>query len=334
MAGFELLKWPRPVPLASFAAVMGIADLGLAWRLASGALNLRAPIGEWLIGVAALLFAILLVVWVARTIAHPQEIDAECKVATTASYFGTITISCSLLAVGLLPYSRLVAVALWMVAAFGGAAILIHLLGHWIERGIKDYELTPALFIPVVGNATAAYAAVPLGYTDMAWASFSFALLCWLTLGPIVMYRLLVTEPRLPRKMAPQLAVMISSPAVLASAWYTLTGSADAVFKILSFKALFFALLTARLWRVAWNEPFSVAMWGYTFPAAALSGAFERAAAATHSQLYTTLAAILLLVATLIVIACAMGTLRGWVMDVIKTRDVTGSVTARTPSRD
>ncbi len=302
---------------------MGIAGLGLAWRLAFGAVSLRVPIGEWLIGVAALLFAMLLVIWLARTIAHPQEIEAEYHVAITASYFGTITISCSLLAAGLLPYSRPIAIVLWVIAAFGGAALLIHLLGHWIERGIKDYELTPALFIPVVGNATAAYAAVPLGYTDLAWASFAFALLCWLTLGPIIMYRLLVTEPRLPQKMAPQLAIMVSSPAVLASAWYTLTGSADAVFKVLSFKALFFALLTVRLWRMAWNEPFNVAMWGYTFPAAALAGAFERAAVATHSQLYTTLAAVLLLVATLTVIACAMGTLRGWVVNLIKTHDVT-----------
>jgi hypothetical protein len=43
------------------------------------------------------------------------------------------------------------------------------------------------------------------------------------------MYRLLVVEPRLPRKPAPQLAVLVSSPAVLGASWYTLTGSADAV---------------------------------------------------------------------------------------------------------
>jgi hypothetical protein len=49
-------------------------------------------------------------------------------------------------------------------------------------------------------------------------------------------------------KMAPQLAVLVSSPAVMASAWYLLDGgAADAVFKILAFKALFFAILVARL---------------------------------------------------------------------------------------
>jgi tellurite resistance protein TehA-like permease len=125
-------------------------------------------------------------------------------------------------------YSRSIAIVLWFLAAFGGAALLVDLLGHWIERGIKDFELTPALFIPVVGNATSVYAAVLLGLSEFAWASFAFAVLCWLTLGPQTMYRLLVVELRLPRKMAPPLAVLVSSATVLARAWYLLRGAADA----------------------------------------------------------------------------------------------------------
>jgi tellurite resistance protein len=309
----------RRVPLGSFAPVMGIAALGLAWRDAAAAHGLPAGIGEWLIAASAVVFAVLLVVWAARVMTHPQEIDAELRVAITASYLGTITISCSLLAAGVLPYSRAAAVVLWAIGAFGGAALLIYLLGRWIEGGIKADELTPALFLPVVGNATSVYAGVPLGYGELGWASLSLALLCWLTFGPITMYRLMVTEPRLPRKMAPQLAVMVSSPAVMASAWYLLTGSADPAFKILAFKALFFALLTARLWKMAWGEPFSVAMWGYTFPAAALAGAFEHAAAATSSPLYAGLATTTLTVATIVVVLCAAWTMRGWFRQLAET---------------
>ncbi|MDB5093736.1 MAG: C4-dicarboxylate transporter [Candidatus Eremiobacteraeota bacterium] len=303
----------RSVPTASFASVMGIAGLGLAWREAATAQGLPAGIGEWIIAVSAVIFVALLVVWAARARANPQEIEAEQHSAITASYLGTITISCSLLAAGALPYSRVLATVLWAIGAFGGAALLIYLLGRWIEGGIKAAELTPALFIPVVGNATSVYAAVPLGYGELGWASFAFALLCWLTLGPLTMYRLMVTEPRLPRKMAPQLAVMVSSPAVMASAWYLLAGSADPAFKILAFKALFFALLTARLWKMAWGEPFSAAMWGYTFPTAALAGAFERAAASSPSALYAALATATLAVATIIVVLCAAWTVRGWI---------------------
>jgi tellurite resistance protein len=306
----------RPIPTGSFASVMGIAGLGLAWRTAANSEHVPPAIGEWLIAFGAVVFAGLLIVWLARVARYPSEIRAENDSAITGSYYGTITISCSLLAAGALPYSRTVALVLWVIAAFGGAALLVYLLGRWIERGIKDTELTPALFIPVVGNATSIYAAVPLGMSEVGWASFAFALLCWLTLGPLTMYRLLVVEPRLPRKMGPQFGVLTSSPAVMSSAWFLLNGgAADAVFKIFAFKALFFAILAARLWRMFWGEPFYVGMWGWTFPAAALAGAFEHAAGSSSSPLYTTLAAITLAAASVIVLACIAGMTAGWIRD-------------------
>jgi tellurite resistance protein len=291
---------------------MGIAGLGLAWRLASQAEHVPSSVGEALLAVAAAVFIVLLVAWVARSVTHPQELRTESNVANSASFFGTIPISCSLLAAGAIPYSKFVATALWAVAAFGGAGLLIYLLGHWIERGIPAYELTPALFLPVVGNAATVYAAVPLGYTDVAWASFSFAVLCWLTLGPIITFRLLVTEPRLPRKLAPQLGILVSSPAVMATAWYLLTHDGGPVFKVLMFKAVFFALVTIRLWKVAWGEPYNVAMWGYAFPAAALAGVCERGNLISPTPLGAALATSALTLATVIVVLCTGQTALGW----------------------
>jgi tellurite resistance protein len=191
------------------------------------------------------------------------------------------------------------------------------LLGSWIERGIKDSELTPSLLIPIVGNATAVYAAVPLGYTQLGWASFAFAIVGWLAVLPLIVYRLLVTEPRLPRKLAPQLALPIAPPAVLASVWYVLTGAADPVFKVLAFKSLFFGFLALRLWKMAWGEPFSDAKWAYAFPTAALAGAFVRA---EPTPFYSALAATTLSIATITVAACAAWTLRGWILRALETR--------------
>jgi tellurite resistance protein len=211
------------------------------------------------------------------------------------------------------PYSRQAALALWVLAAAGSAALLIYLLGKWIEDGIKDFELTPALLLPVVGNAASVYAAGALGVTDIAWFSFAFALLCWLTLAPLTMYRLLVVQPRLPRKLAPQLAILVSSPAVLANAWFVLNGGVvDAPMRILAFKSLFFALLTIRMWKIASGEPFNVAMWGWTFPAAALAGAFERIALRDPSPVNIGLAAGTIAIAGVIVVLCVAGSLRGW----------------------
>jgi hypothetical protein len=46
------------------------------------------------------------------------------------------------------------AYVLWVLAAFGGAGLLIASLGRRIEYGIKDFASTPAIFIPAAGNAT------------------------------------------------------------------------------------------------------------------------------------------------------------------------------------
>jgi tellurite resistance protein TehA-like permease len=197
-----------------------------------------------------------------------------------------------------------------------------------MERGLRAFELTPALFAPIVGNATTVFSGVPLGFREYAWLSYAIALLTWLAIGPIVFYRLLVVEPRLPRKMAPQLGLLVSSPAVLAAGWFSLAGSADGIFKLLAFNALFLGILVLRLWRVGWGEPFNVAMWGWTFPTAALAGVFGRAARTLADPLYGVLGWITLGVATITVALCTFAALRGWARKIVSVR-VAASVNDR-----
>jgi tellurite resistance protein len=313
----------RPVPTSSFAAVMGIAGLGLAWRAAAEHDYVSPAIGEWLLGLAAVVFVALLAAWLLRVGRFPNEVIAENDSAITASFYGTVTISCSLLAAGAVPYSRMLAFVLWVIATFGGASLLIYLIGHWITRGIRDTDLTPALLIPIVGNATAVFAAVPLGMSEFGWASFAFALGCWLTFEPLTVYRLLAKEPRLPREQAPQIAVLIASPAVMSIAWSVLNdGVADAVFKILAFKALFFAILAVRLWRIVWAERFYVGMWAWTFAAAALAAAFVRAATTIPLLLYETIAIITLGISTIIVFWCILLAIADWIRALSTSREI------------
>ncbi len=99
----------------------------------------------------------------------------------------------------------------------------------------------------------------------------------------------------------------------MASAWYLLTLDGGPVFKVLMFKALFFALLTLRLWKVAWGEPYNVAMWGYTFPAAALAAACERGGLVSPTPFSAVLATSTLTVATASVVLCTGQTAIGWI---------------------
>jgi tellurite resistance protein len=297
----------RRIPLASFAPVMGIAGLGIVWH------------ARWIVAFAAAICAVLLVAWIIRIFTQPHELADELRGAITASYFGAITISCNLVAAGMVEWAPTFALLLWIVGALGSLTLVLYLTGRWIQFGISDFELTPSLFLPGVGNATSVYAAVGLGHSELGWLSLGIAVAYWLTILPIVTYRLLVVQPRLPRKMAPQLGIYVAAPAVIASAWFSLSGRADGFFLIVAFTALFFALLVVRLSPMVWGEPFNVATWGYTFPAAALALAFAHAAHALPTPLYTGIAFVTLWVATIIVAACTVWTLMGWAHDLAKS---------------
>lgn len=316
-----------PIPVASFASVVGIVALGLDWRAAGPTGSAAYAVGEWLLLGGAFVFVALLILWATRIAARPEEVAVEARSPITGSLFGTIVISVSLLAAGALPQYPQVATALWAFATISGLGLLVLLLTRWMERGIQAYELTPAVFAPIVGNATTAFSGVPLGFGEVAWMSYAVALLTWLSIGPIVFYRLMVVEPRLPRKMAPQLGLLVSSPAVLAGAWFALTGRADGVFKLLAFDALFLGIVVVRMWRAGWGEPFNVAMWGWTFPTAALAGAFGRGARVLADPLYGVLGWLTLDVATLTVALCTFGAVRGWVRKIV-------SVGAAAPAHD
>jgi tellurite resistance protein len=125
----------------------------------------------------------------------------------------------------------------------------------------------------MVGNVTAAFAGVPLGFPEISWFLFAIGLGFWLTFLPLLLNRLIFHHEPLPGRQAPALAVLIASPAVICLAWLELTGRVDETYRIILFVALFFVLLVLRLWRLAAHSPVSVAWWTYTFPSAALATA-------------------------------------------------------------
>ena len=116
----------------------------------------------------------------------------------------------------------------------------------------------------------------PLRFPEISWFLFAVGLGFWLTFLPLVINRLIFHHEPLPGQLAPTLALLVASPAVLCLAWLQLTGRVDETYRIILFAALFFFLLVLRLWRLAAHSPVSVAWWSYTFPSAALATAVVR----------------------------------------------------------
>jgi tellurite resistance protein len=287
-------------PIALFGSVMGIASLGLGWRIAAPALGVPLVIGESIIALALALFVWLAIRYIIKMVRSPQSVRAEFDNPVMASYFGTVTISLSLFAIACVVYSHIFATIVWAIAAIASVVLLCTLLARWITQPRTLLQMTPALFIPITGNAVAVYAAVPLGYIDFAWPLFAIAVMTWLTVQPLAFYRMFFAEP-IPVQMAPQMALLVSSPAVFASAWFTIVGGLDGLFRMFAYYALFLGIIVIITTQRTPKAAYSHALWGYTFPAAAVAGAFLRYALAVTSPLTLTLAWVTLSAATLIV---------------------------------
>ena len=259
--------------MAAFSSVMGICGLGLCWRVAAQVLSAPHAVGEGLIALAAALFVVLGAMYLMKLFNAPDAVAAEFRNPATSSQFGSLTIALLLLAAGILPYGPQSALAIWSVGAAGQCLLLLALHGRWVSEPTELGNLTPSWLIPIVGNATAAFAGVPLGFPEISWFLFAVGLALWLTFLPMLLNRLIFHHEPLPGRLAPTLALLVASPAVLCLAWLQLTGRVDETYRIILFAALFFVLLVLRLWRLAAHSPVSVAWWTYTFPSAALATA-------------------------------------------------------------
>lgn len=265
------------MPVAAFAAVMGVCGLGLSWRAAAQVLAAPPVVGEALVALAGLLLGTLTACYTTKLVCAPASVAAEFRDPTRSSYFGCFTIALLVFAVGVLPYAPRAALGFWAVGASGQFVLFLTLFGRWIAEPTDVAQATPAWFIPIVGNAAAPLAGMPLGFRELSWFLFAVGLVSWLAFLPLILNRLVFHHEKVPHRLAPSLALLVSSPAVCCLAWLQLTGHVDEAYRLILFSALFFALLVLRLWQHAVRAlPVSTAWWAYTFPSAALTTGLVR----------------------------------------------------------
>ena len=177
----------------------------------------------------------------------PAAARAELRHPVRMAFAPTLTIAILVLATGLQDLTPGLAVALWWIGAIGHLAATLAVLTAWLSRPeIGLAQVTPAWFIPVVGNVVTPLAAPALGSTELAWFAFGVGLVAWLGLFPILLHRLLLLDTPLPARLRPTLMILVAPPAVMVLSLTSLLGGPlDPVRKILFGAAVFAAVRTA-----------------------------------------------------------------------------------------
>lgn len=171
---------------------------------------------------------------------------------------------------------------------------------------VRAGQLSPAWFIPAVGNVIVPLAGVPLGYAEISWYFFAVGLLFWLVLLTLVFNRLIFHDP-LPGKLKPTLVILVAPPAVAALAWMQFNGGVvDAPARVFLNIAYFFTALVLIQLPSLIRLPFALSFWALSFPLAAVTTASFRfaglAQSGAHRMIgYALLALLIATIAALIV---------------------------------
>lgn len=292
-----------------YAVPMGLSGLALAWHRAVPLMGEMAGAVAMLVGGAAALSLLVLLVATAWRGWHHAEAWREDRVHPVRNTF-IATLPIATLLVGTVGVALFgpnpVAHALWWAGSLGQLFTTAWVLGRWWGR-LAWPSVTPALFIPIVGNVLVPLAGVPLGHTEWAVAQFGVGLLFWPVVLVLIVVRTAV-QGLWPERLRPTIFIFIAPPAVVGLSALQL-GAPLLLGWMCWGMALFSFLWVGTQAKVIAALPFALPHWALSFPIAALAALTLRLA--TPGSPLNVLGPLLLALASLVVLALLLATLRG-----------------------
>ncbi|MFT4508612.1 hypothetical protein [Caballeronia sp. 15711] len=108
-----------------FTSAMGTIGLGLGWRVASIAFGWPHVIGETILLAGGALYCVLLAMQLVRVCVCPSALVDEWRSSAQFVFFSAATISGSLLAAAVLPYSTTLAKFIWWPTTTAQLVLLV-----------------------------------------------------------------------------------------------------------------------------------------------------------------------------------------------------------------
>lgn len=295
-------------PPAIFPPIMGLFGLGLAWRLGVGEFGLPAGLPEALLGAVCLLYAFAAVAWASKPARRLSVIGEELRILPGRAGLAAASLCLMLLAAVMVPYAPGVAQVIGFAALFTHAALAVLVVRALLAGPAEARVVTPVFHLVFAGFILWPLSAIPLGMEAAArlvfWATLPPALAIW---GASA-WQIVTRVP--PAPLRPLLAIHLA-PASLFSITATALGlpGLGAIWAVIG-GAILLGLVASARWLTA--AGFS-ALWGaFTFPLAAYATALLGLGRATGLPGVTMAGALVLVVATLVIVPIAVQVMRLW----------------------
>lgn len=296
-------------PISFFAVVMGLAGAAIAWQRTETLWGWNGITGSALLWLSGLTYLLIFIIYLTKSFHHGSEVKKEFKNITKLAFFPTITISLLLLSIAAMNSYPAFSQALWFVGTVGHLFFSVAIISIWIRHpSLEINHISPAWFIPVVGNILVPITGVAYAPAEISWFFFSIGLVFWIALFTILLYRLIFHNP-LPERLLPTLFILIAPPAVGFIAYVKLMGAVDSMARILYYFALFVFILMIPQLRMLSKIKYYLSWWAYTFPMAALTIATILMYHQVQIDLFKYLALTLLILLSVIIILLTIMTL-------------------------
>jgi tellurite resistance protein len=260
-----MLKTPS-VPAAFFGIVLGLVGLGGCWREAYRIWNAPPVVGESVMAIAATVWALLVLLYIAKWIWRRAEAAREIEDPVQCCFVGLLPVSTMLLSLAALPYSYPAAEGLGIAGGAGQLWFAIYRTGQLWTGGRDPETTTPVLYLPTVGgNFVSAIVASAFDLPDLAALLFGAGLISWFALESVLMHRLYVHAPLAP-PLRPTMGIQLAPAVIGCSTYLSLTsGPPDLIAKGLLGYGVLQALIIARMLPWIMVQPLAVSYWAFTF---------------------------------------------------------------------
>lgn len=304
------LRAQRVLPIQAFGSTLGLAGLCLALQRAQTVLGIDSIWSQLVLWGSSALWVLLFAILLWQQLRGSSMWRQSWEQPAVAVSFSGMSLSVVLLAAAWYPTAPMYATIGWWCGVGAHVILCYCLVKSWLQYGAKVEDLSPAWFVPMVGNAVIAIHVQWFFYPELGWYFFAVAFGFWMVLNPLILHRLIFETQR--SKWPPTVFILVAPPAILFLSYVSLTGGVDNFSKVLFYLSLFWIVFFTLFWRSLITLRPDLAMWAFTFPFSAFLMAYIEYLAGWNMlqhAVWLRIALCLLLLLSTIVVSVAVASL-------------------------
>lgn len=299
-------------PVSFLSIVLGLAGFTVVLQKTEEMYHLHHAFSYIFAFISMVLLLIIAYVYILKIFKYPGDVWAEFNNPVKINFFPIIAKIILLSSIILLGYNmQTMSKVTWFAGSVLQLIFSLVILTLWMHKQHFEMKhISPALFIPIVGNILVPITGSVHFQHEVSWFFFSIGLILWIIFTTIVFNRIIFHDP-LQDRLIPTFLILMAPSAIGFIAYVKLTGSIDVFAKLLYYFSLFMFFVFIVQVPYFSRIKFYLSSWAYSFPLDAFTIATIFMYQKTGIAFFGYLAVVELIILVLIIFYLSYRTLRG-----------------------